>query len=54
MLLLMAVRLCPPKALLQLAGERAFERGAEYFAEGHVVGLKEESGAISASVRVYL
>jgi uncharacterized Zn finger protein len=37
--------------LNELAGERAFERGVDYFADGHVVGLKEESGAITARVR---
>jgi hypothetical protein len=37
--------------LNELAGERAFERGANYFADGHVVGLKEENGAITARVR---
>jgi uncharacterized Zn finger protein len=38
-------------ALEERAGERAFERGADYFAEGHVVGLKEKNGAITARVR---
>ena len=37
--------------LNELAGERAFERGSDYFADGHVVGLKEENGAIMARVR---
>ncbi|MGB9464676.1 MAG: DUF6880 family protein [Candidatus Acidiferrum sp.] len=39
------------ESLLRLAGERAFERGEEYFADGHVIGLKEETGTISAGVR---
>src|SRR5258707_5731381 len=38
------------ESLLQLAGERTFERGEEYFADGHVIGLKEENGTISARV----
>ena len=38
-------------ALLELAGERAFERGMDYFAEGRVVGLKEEKGTTTARVR---
>ncbi|MHB8539897.1 MAG: SWIM zinc finger family protein [Candidatus Acidiferrales bacterium] len=37
--------------LEELAGERAFERGADYFADGQVVGLKEENGTITARVR---
>jgi uncharacterized Zn finger protein len=37
--------------LMNLAGERAFERGADYFADGHVTGLKEENSAIAARVR---
>jgi hypothetical protein len=36
--------------LVQFAGERTFGRGAEYFADGHVVGVKEEHGTISAGV----
>lgn len=37
--------------LVELAGERAFERGADYFADGLVVGVKEENGTITARVR---
>jgi uncharacterized Zn finger protein len=37
--------------LEELAGERAFERGTDYFADGQVVGLKEENGSITARVR---
>ncbi len=40
------------EAMLQeLAGESAFERGADYFADGNVVGLNEADGAITAKVR---
>ena len=40
------------KAVLEkLAGKRAFERGADYFADGHVIGLKENNGAVTATVR---
>ena len=34
-----------------LAGESAFERDADYFADGKVVGLNEAHGAITAKVR---
>lgn len=47
----MLANLLNEAALDDLAGERAFERGADYFADGHVVGLKEENGAITARVR---
>lgn len=36
---------------MELAGERAFERGTDYFQNGQVVGLKEENGTITAWVR---
>lgn len=39
------------KVLEQLAGERAFDRGLDYFEDDHVVGFKEEDGAIAARVR---
>ena len=39
------------KILMELAGERVFERGADYFADGRVAGLKENNGAITARVR---
>ena len=47
----MLTRLLNEAALEELAGERAFDRGADYFADGHVGGLKEENGAITAKVR---
>jgi uncharacterized Zn finger protein len=47
----MLANLLTEAALEELAGERAFERGADYFAEGQVVGLKEQNGAITARVR---
>ncbi len=37
--------------LEELAGARAFERGADYFADGQVVGMTEENGSITARVR---
>jgi uncharacterized Zn finger protein len=37
--------------LIELAGERAFERGVDYFEDGHVVGLKESKGTTTARVR---
>jgi len=39
------------KVLMELAGERAFERGEDYFSDEHVIGLKENNGAITAGVR---
>ncbi len=39
------------EVLEELAGERAFVRGADYFQDGLVVGLKEENGSITARVR---
>ncbi len=39
------------KLLMELAGGRAFERGEDYFVDGHVVGLKENNDAITARVR---
>jgi uncharacterized Zn finger protein len=39
------------EVLEELAGERAFERGLDYFADGQVAGLKEENGSITARVR---
>jgi uncharacterized Zn finger protein len=47
----MIADLLSEKLLMELAGERAFERGEDYFAEGRVVGLKENNGAITARVR---
>ncbi len=47
----MLANLLNETTLEELAGERAFERGADYFADGHVVGLKEGNGAITARVR---
>jgi uncharacterized Zn finger protein len=47
----MLVDLLNKDVLVELAGERAFERGADYFADGHVVGIKEENAAITARVR---
>lgn len=47
----MAPKLLSEAALEELAGERAFERGSDYFVEGHVVGLKEDNGAVTARVR---
>lgn len=38
-------------ALQELAGERVFQRGADYYADGQVVGLREENGRITARVR---
>jgi uncharacterized Zn finger protein len=43
----MLAELLNREVLRELAGERAFERGADYFADGHVVGLREENGAIT-------
>jgi uncharacterized Zn finger protein len=37
--------------LKELAGERAFARGAEYFASGLVSGLRDHRGAITGRVR---
>jgi len=37
--------------LEELAGKRAFDRGAEYFEDGHVVGLRDDDGVITARVR---
>jgi hypothetical protein len=31
---------------MELAGERAFDRGADYFADRQVVGLQEADGTI--------
>ena len=36
---------------MEFAGDRAFERGADYFADGYVVGLKQNNAAIQATVR---
>jgi uncharacterized Zn finger protein len=47
----MLTNLLNETALEELAGERAFDRGADYFAEGHVVGLKEQDGVVTARVR---
>jgi hypothetical protein len=47
----MLSKLLNEAALEDLAGERAFDRGADYFADGHVAGLKEDKGAITARVR---
>ena len=47
----MLTKLLNDAALEELAGDRAFDRGADYFAGGHVTGLKENNGTISAVVR---
>lgn len=47
----MLPKLLNEAALEELAGERAFERGADYFADGHVAGLKEDNSGITARVR---
>jgi uncharacterized Zn finger protein len=47
----MLANLLNEKLLMELAGERAFERGEDYFVAGHVVGLKADNGAITAGVR---
>lgn len=39
------------ETLEALAGERAFERGTDYFADGTVVGLREVKDTITARVR---
>ena len=47
----MLTKLLNDAAIEELAGDRAFDRGADYFAGGHVTGLKENNGTISAVVR---
>jgi uncharacterized Zn finger protein len=47
----MLAELLNEPVLKELAGERAFTRGAEYFASGLVSGLKDNSGAITGRVR---
>jgi len=47
----MLADLMTEETLEALAGERAFERGTDYFADGTVVGLKEVGGTITARVR---
>ena len=37
--------------LLEMAGERSFERGQEYFSQGCVRGLAEHAGTITAKVQ---
>jgi uncharacterized Zn finger protein len=39
------------EVLMELAGERAFDRGADYFADRQVVGLQETDGTITGRVR---
>jgi uncharacterized Zn finger protein len=39
------------EVLMELAGERAFDRGADYFADRQVVGLQEADGTITGRVR---
>jgi uncharacterized Zn finger protein len=38
------------KALKQMAGERAFERGEDYFSNGHVYAMVEYEEKITAKV----
>jgi uncharacterized Zn finger protein len=47
----MLTKLLTEDFLEELAGERAFERGEEYFADGLVDELRETNGAITARVR---
>jgi uncharacterized Zn finger protein len=47
----MPFELLNESALEELAGERAFDRGVDYFEEGHVAGIKEQNGVITAGVR---
>jgi uncharacterized Zn finger protein len=47
----MPFELLNESALEKLAGERAFDRGVDYFEEGHVAGIKEQNGVITARVR---
>src|SRR6266511_1616640 len=47
----MPFELLNESTLEELAGERAFDRGVDYFEEGRVAGLKEQDGVITARVR---
>ncbi len=47
----MPLELLNESILEELAGERAFDRGVNYFEEGHVAGIKEQNGVITARVR---
>jgi uncharacterized Zn finger protein len=47
----MLVNLLNEKVLMGFAGERTFKCGEDYFAEGYVVGPKEQDDAIAARVR---
>ena len=40
----MPFELLNESTLEELAGERAFDRGVDYFEEGRVAGLKEQDG----------
>lgn len=47
----MPFELLNESTLEELAGERTFARGVDYFENGHVAGIKEQNGVITARVR---
>ena len=47
----MLAKLLNEEALQEIAGERSFDRGANYFADGNVIALEEKNGRIAAKVR---
>lgn len=47
----MPFELLNESTLEEFAGERAFDRGVDYFKEGHVAGITEQNRVITARVR---